>query len=512
MSTSYQDIWAGSEDNLRVALLAEDQSAAHRQARMVGTDGEDDDRPPRLLSVDSGIATITISGPLVNSDSPYLEYYGVTAYQEIREAILAAANDPEVKQVLLSLDSGGGAVTGCDDTAKLIRLINDKVKPVTTYADTMCSAAYWLGCSAGNVYATKSSLVGSIGIISTFKEYSEQNKAEGVTVTVLRAGKHKALANQNEKLSAEARAQIQKLLDASYTVFVEHVTAMRGGTYEMNDKTRADGQEFIGQAAVDVGLVDQTTTFDALITKLKAKIVASEQKSIDNQRNGSNRLYGSTTSDPVKAENDPSASMQMSTRTTSPGDSQMAKKALTEADIVALAAGAQADHELLAETQTLEGANDGLQETSEKAVEGVIDTSASTELAVKPEVATIDATVQLLNSQLKEKDAALLEAGIKLASLQSFKDQYEAVLQPLKDIVGRSAHIMHVAQGGATRDFASMQPADLVAEHQRLAVGFSRFPVGGVAAVASEPSTEKRGAQVISNMTQAQINAVRGTN
>ena len=487
MSIKEERVWAGSSTSHKTALEAE----AGYVAKLAADHGSDDeDETPRLLSVDQGIATITIHGSLVNSDSPYLKYYGVCGYPEIRNAMLAAANDPEVKQILLDIDSGGGAVSGCDDTGKLIRMISSKIKPVTTYADTMCSAAYWLGSSASKVYAAKASLVGSIGIISTFVEHSEANKMEGLGVTVIRAGKHKALANPNEKLTAEARAQIQKVVDSAYTVFVEHVAEMRGVTYAKADVEMADGQEFIGQAAVDVGLLDGLTTYDALITKLRAKIVASEQKSIDNQRNGSNRLYG----------------------TTSPGDSQMAKKALTEADIVALAAGAQADHELLAETQTLEGANDGLQETSEKAVIETADTSASTESAVKPEVATIDATVQLLNSQLKEKDAALLEAGIKLAALQSFKDQYEAVLQPLKDIVGRSAHIMHVAQGGSARDFASMQPADLVAEHARLAVGFSRFPVGGVAAVASEPSTEKRGAQVISNMTQAQINAVRGTN
>ena len=466
MSIKEERVWAGSSTSYQTALDAED---AQRVRMAAGHDDEEEDEGPRLLTVDDGIATISIKGSLVNSDSPWLRYFGVTGYPEIRDALLAAANDAEVKHIVLDVDSGGGAVSGCDDTAKLIRLVSSRVKPVTTFADTMCSAAYWLGSSAGEVYSSKASLVGSIGVISTFREYSEANKMEGINVTVIRAGKHKALANPNEKLTPEARAQIQKVVDSAYTVFVDHVAEMRGKSYEYADKTMADGQEFIGQAAVDVGLTDGITTFDSLITEIKKKIVASEQKRIDNSANGNIRMYGS-------------ASTEVSA--TQPGEVPMAKKALTEADIVALAAGAEAP-ELNAE---IEGTKDPVEPVIE-ALTPEVDTNAET--LVEPKADTMNATVQLLNSQLKEKDQALIEANVKLSKLQDFKDQYEAVLQPLKDIVGRSAHIMHVAQGGSTRDFASMAPADLVAEHARLAVGFSKFPVGGVAAVATEPADQK---------------------
>ena len=195
----------------------------------------------------------------------------------------------------------------------------------------------------------------------------------------------------------------------------------------------------------------------------------------------------------------------------------MAKKALTEADIVALAAGAAAPADLEAAikpTDQPQGEGNGVQD--EKASEEVGAAAGTPEVVtdakspVSQEQVTHEATVQLLNAQLKDKDAQLLEAGIKVAQLQAFKDQYEAVLQPLKDIVARSAHIMHIACGGTTRDFASMQPADLVAEHARLAVGFSKFPVGGVAAVVTDDPKEKSAKFVATNMTQAQINAVRG--
>jgi signal peptide peptidase SppA len=329
-------------------------------AKLEASNNEDEPcDEPRLLSVADGLATITIKGPLVNMDHPMLRFFGMTGYPEIRDALVAAVNDPEVKEILLDIDSGGGQVAGCDDTGNLIRAVH-KVKPVTTYSDTMASAAYWLGCSAGKVYSNKSALVGSIGVIATFKEYSKQNEMEGVTVSIIRAGKYKALANQNEPLSKEGRAQIQALADAAYTVFVEHVAAMRKVDYATCDKKMADGQEFIGQAAADVGLTDGITTFDAVVGGLKKKILASLQKSMDNSPSNRSKLSGSTL---------PS------------GDSPMAKKALTEADIAALAAGATLDAVVHVETPALEGTQDGMQ--AEASTEEV-KPEAQQEVEVKP--------------------------------------------------------------------------------------------------------------------------------
>ena len=133
MSVMEERVWAGSEGSYDAALTAE-QGLAERTASGQFDDDEDEDLP-RLLSVEDGIATVSIKGPLVNSDSPWLQYFGMTGYPEIRAAMLAAAEDPEVTHILLDIDSGGGAVSGVDDTAKLIRMVNDRVKPVTTFTD-----------------------------------------------------------------------------------------------------------------------------------------------------------------------------------------------------------------------------------------------------------------------------------------------------------------------------------------------------------------------------------------
>jgi signal peptide peptidase SppA len=294
MSIKEERAWAGSQSSYEAALEVEAGIAKLR----AGGQYEDEPRDtPRLLSIDGGIATIDIKGPLMNSDSFMLEMFGATGYPEIREALVAAVNDMSVKEIFLDIDSGGGAVSGCGDTADLIRAVNS-IKPVTAFTDSvMASAAYWLGSSAGEVYSGRAALVGSIGVKATFREYSEQNKMKGVTVTVIRAGKYKALADQNEKLTPEAEAQIRAVVDATYGVFVEHVAEVRGRPYAYADKTMADGQEFIGQAAVDVGLTDGITTYDAVIGGLRRKILASLPKTMDNHGNNRGSLSGGTSQD-----------------------------------------------------------------------------------------------------------------------------------------------------------------------------------------------------------------------
>ena len=477
MSTKEERCWAGSEASYETALEAEIKIAAG------SFDKEDECESPRLLAVSEGLAVITVKGPLVNSDSPYLKYFGVTGYPEIRDAVLAAVSDPEVKQILLDVDSGGGAVSGCADTGALIRAAH-KVKPITTYGETMASAAYWLGCSAGRVYSGKAALVGSIGVKATFKEYSKANEMEGVTVTVIRAGKDKALADSNEPLTKAGEAQIQAMVDASYGVFVDHVAEMRGRTYEYTDKTMADGQEFIGQAAVDVGLTDGITTFDAVVGGLKKKILASLSKPMDNT--GTNRFKLSGDLAP-----------------TTPEDSTMAKKALTEADIAALAAGAAIE-------AVVEAVTDPTDTVTAEVRNGVQEEAATEEVVEK--VATTDPTVQYLQSQIKDKDSELLQAGIKLAKVEEQLAELKATVDPLLSIAVKSVTNMAVALKSAPVATLSTPAAQVLAEHARLSDLFQKqFPIGGVAAVSASNEPKKSAAYVMTNVTQAQLNAVRGS-
>lgn len=488
MNFSNDKLWAGTEGSYEFVQKAE----AAMQARLeTGAFVErDENAPPRLLNVQDGIGLIDIKGSLVNSDSPMLEYFGLTGYPEIRAALVAAAQDPEIKQILLDVDSGGGAVSGVVDTAALIRNINDNVKPVTTFADgAMASAAYWLGGSAGEVVATKTSMVGSIGVLAVHKEMSEAYKKEGIGVTVVRAGKEKALANSNEKLSEKGRQQIQQMVDASYEVFVDHVATMRGVTYANADRTMAQGQEFVGESAREAKLVDRISTFDAVVSDLKKKSVASNDKLVQNK----SKLKQTIASIGVKPE---AASVK-----THLGDTIMAKKPLSEQEVAAIAAGVVLD----AATEDTTPETPETTETTATTTETTAETTTTTEAST--------GTMQVLLAQLKEKDAALLEAGIKIAKLEEKLVDVEATHGPLVEIAAKALGNMQIALGGSAVSVEGMTAPAVLAEHKRVAAIFAaKFKVGGVSAVGFADGGEsvKKPSFVATNMTQAQIRAIHG--
>lgn len=473
--------WAGTEASLKAALDAEEGIATRMAAGMVSPDDDEEDYP-RLLSVEDGVATISIKGPLVNSDSWWNEIMGVTGYPEIRDALIEAANDPEAKSILLDIDSGGGAVSGVGDTADLIRTIHDKVKPVTAFTDgIMASAAYWLGSSAGDVYAGRTAVVGSIGVLSTHMERSQALKEAGIGVTVIRAGKYKALANSVEPLSEEGKKQIQQVVDAAYTVFVEHVADMRGKSYEYADQTMAQGKEFVGQAAADVNLVDGITSYDEVLSALKAKSIDASNNFMDNRGKPSGRLVGSG-------------------GVTLSGETEMKKRHLTAQQIAALQAGAPLAQG--ADTQHDDNAAAGA--ASEAVTEGTEasaaaeagDTGAATEAAAAGSESGVGqnadnsaTTVQFLTAQLKEKDETIISARVEIEGLKKDLLAAQATHSPLLEIAAKSVNHMRVALNLSPLDFSAMDSVQVLAEHKNMTEQFTaQFTAGGVAAVNAEQS------------------------
>lgn len=264
-------LWAGTDAALDAALKLESRLAGLDVQQAMKAGMFDDDASAKPFTQVGNTAIVPIRGSLVNVDSPILKFFGVSSYPDIKRSLIAAATDASVEQILLDVDSGGGTVSGVADTGDLIARIHAQVKPVTTFADgNMMSAAYWLGASAGQVFASRTSMLGSIGVIMTHLDMTGKLAQEGVKPTILRAGKYKALMNPMETLSPEAREQAETMMAAAYDVFVSHVAASRDVSVEVAHKKMADGREFFGQAAVTAGLADGIGSFDAVLSALQS--------------------------------------------------------------------------------------------------------------------------------------------------------------------------------------------------------------------------------------------------
>lgn len=249
------DYWAGSFESLDlVASAVEMAQQAVMQAR--GKAGSDPWEIPPLLEVRDGVGIISLKGPLVSGSAGFMRLFGVMGYADFQEALMEGATDKSVKSLLLLAATPGGAVEGVDETSEMLKQIAG-LKPVVAFSEgNMLSAGYWIGSAATRRLASRTSQIGSIGVVATHIEYSRQMEKEGVTPTVIRSGKWKALGGPYEPLSEAAKAQFQKTADAINDIFESRVASNLGVSQDRVHDKMGQGRTFMGAEALAVGLID----------------------------------------------------------------------------------------------------------------------------------------------------------------------------------------------------------------------------------------------------------------
>ena len=218
-------------------------------------------------TVHNGVAVIQMSGVIGPKANLFMEISGGTSAQALRNETLAAAEDPKVESVILYADSPGGNVLGIAEGAAAMFDLAKK-KPVATFSDgTLASAAYWWGSAAAKVFISGPMVnVGSIGVRTEHTDTSMADAARGVKRTIIKAGAYKAAGDG--PLDPKTLEYRQAQVDYLYSLFVDAVAMNRGVDVETVLQDMADGRVFIGQQAVDAGLVDGFATLEDLIAQM----------------------------------------------------------------------------------------------------------------------------------------------------------------------------------------------------------------------------------------------------
>lgn len=213
-----------------------------------------------------GVAVLALDGVMAPKANLFMRVSGGVSTQMAGQQIESAMADPRVTAMVLAIDSPGGSVFGTPELGATIRVLS-AVKPIVTVSEaTLASAAYWAGAAANAVYISGPTVqVGSIGVVAT---HSYNPQASGSAVTEITAGKYKRIASDTGPLSAEGLAYLQSQVDHLYAVFVDAVAANRGTTTDAVLEHMADGRIFIGQQAIDRGLVDGFATVDSMVEQM----------------------------------------------------------------------------------------------------------------------------------------------------------------------------------------------------------------------------------------------------
>ncbi len=214
-----------------------------------------------------GIAVIDVVGSLMKQES---SASSSTSTAMLRGTIRKASADPEVKGIMLRVDSPGGTVAGTQDLADDIAAAAAR-KPMAAYVEDLCaSAAYWLASQCPTISANKG-LVGSIGTYMTVYDTSGAAAMEGVKAYVVRAGKMKGAGTPGTEVTPEQLADWQRIVDALNNDFLAGVAQ---GRKMPLDKVAAlaDGRIHPAEQARQLGLIDYIDSFDGAMGRLRAEI------------------------------------------------------------------------------------------------------------------------------------------------------------------------------------------------------------------------------------------------
>ena len=202
--------------------------------------------------------------------------------KEIEEA----RKSKSIKGVLFVIDSPGGAVAPSIEIAYAIKRLSSE-KPVVSYAaGTMASGSYYAAIWSDQIIANPGSLIGSIGVIMQGYNVEELLGKIGVKTQTAKAGAYKESGTMDRQWSKIERAEIEKVINNTYKMFITDVASARQLDIRQ-EKKFADAHIFTSAGAQAVGLIDQVGTIADATSKLKnlahvKKIIWQEPSKLDN--------------------------------------------------------------------------------------------------------------------------------------------------------------------------------------------------------------------------------------
>ncbi|HVE77193.1 MAG TPA: signal peptide peptidase SppA [Actinomycetota bacterium] len=205
------------------------------------------------------IALINVVGEIFSDPEGYFPGASDTL---INGQLEQAYDDPDVKAVIINLETPGGGVVASDLIYQRVVKLREQGKPVVALmGDIAASGGYYIAAGADRIVAHPSTWTGSIGVIAMLPNFEVAINKIGVGVTVLKSGAMKDAGSPFRAMTPEEQALFQTLIDEAYAEFVNAIADGRSIPREQV-VTLADGRIYSGTQAKQAGLVDELGSQD----------------------------------------------------------------------------------------------------------------------------------------------------------------------------------------------------------------------------------------------------------
>ena len=195
-----------------------------------------------------------------------LKASAVASLREEVSAILDVAGKDD--EVIVRLENHGGMVHEHGLAASQLSRIRDRDIPLVVCVDKVAaSGGYLMACVASKIYAAPFAIIGSIGVIAQLPNFNRLLDSHGVDFEQITAGKHKRTVTMFGKNTDEDRAKLKEELEDVHVLFKDAIARYRT---ELDLEKVATGEHWFGTRALELGLADEISTSDELLSQ-KAK-------------------------------------------------------------------------------------------------------------------------------------------------------------------------------------------------------------------------------------------------
>lgn len=244
------DAGAHDEDGEYLGVYSEEYLAAVRAKRMAGSPAGGAGKP--------AIGLIVARGEILPGEQPP----GAIGDESMRTLIRDARDDENVRALVLRIDSGGGSAAASEAIMRELDLVREAGKPVVvSMGGVAASGGYMIALPADEIWAHPTTVTGSIGVIGMFPNFGRLLGRLGVNLDGVGTHRLSGDFRLDREFSPEVMDIVQAVVDGAYESFVGDVAEWRDLPVD-EVRELAEGRIWLGEVAVDSGLVDRLGTLD----------------------------------------------------------------------------------------------------------------------------------------------------------------------------------------------------------------------------------------------------------
>jgi len=218
-------------------------------------------KPKKMSAGKDKIAIVVAAGSIMDGSQPSGTIGGDSTSKLIRKAM----NDKSVKALVLKVDSGGGSAFASDVILNALNEFKATGRPVITSMNSVAaSGGYMIALAADEIWATETTLTGSIGIFGMLPTFDRSLERLGLNVDGFGTTKLSGAVNFGRPLDDNVKRIMQANIEHGYDDFISKVAKGRDMSKAAVDQV-ARGRVWIAQDALEHGLIDKIGSFDAAI-------------------------------------------------------------------------------------------------------------------------------------------------------------------------------------------------------------------------------------------------------